>query len=297
VNYSWSPAIGLNSTSGNPVMASPSSTTTYQVTGVDLNGCIDTSQITVSVNLLPVVTASAIPNDTLCANELISLTGSGAVTYQWSSAVQNGTPFLVGPGGTYSVIGTDTNGCTAHDSILVIGLTAPSPTTISGATVVIAGNTYFYFNDNPSTSTLAWAASGGIILSGQGTDTVTIQWDTTSTHTLMLVQSEPTGCSDTTTITIITNSGTGLVETPANVFLLYPNPATTAIQLGFADEKSRLIRVSDIRGRTVLEQRIQSSKAQLDVPPDIQSGMYLIRVLDGNKIEFVKRLMIERGGN
>lgn len=297
VNYSWSPATGLNSTTGSPVVATPSSTTTYQVTGTDINGCIDTSQITVTVNLLPVVTATAIPSDTLCANTSVSLSGTGASTYQWSSGIQNGNPFPVGAGGIYTVIGTDVNGCTGLDSMLIVGLNAPSPTTISGATVVLAGNIYTYYNNTPTASSLNWLASGGIVLSGQGTDTVTVQWDTTSIHLLALIQSEANGCTDTTILTVTTSPGTAIEENLANTFLLYPNPASTTIHMLFTEAKPRLVRISDMGGRTILDQAIHEAKVQLDIPAGIQSGMYLIRIIEGGRTEFYNRLMIERARN
>jgi hypothetical protein len=297
VNYSWSPATGLSAVTGNPVTASPSITTSYLIAGTDTNGCVDTSDVTVTVNSLPLVTASALPNDTLCSNALVTLTGAGAATYQWSSGIQNAIPFLAGTGGSYVVIGTDTNGCTGLDSLVINTLNAPSPTTISGATVVIAGNTYAYYNTTPSISSLNWTASGGNILSGQGTDTIIVQWDTTSTHTLMLVQSEANGCSDTTFLTVVTNPGTGFIENNTNGFLLYPNPASSVLHVIFTDEKPRLLRITDMRGRAVLEERIQLFQDSIDIPADVQSGMYLIQVMDGIKTEFIKRLMIEKRGN
>lgn len=295
VNYTWSPANGLSSSTGNPVMASPSVTTTYQITGTDVNGCIDTSEIIVNVNLLPLVTASALPNDTLCANALLSLSGSGASTYQWSSSVQNGTPFLAGIGGIYTVIGTDTNGCTGLDSISIVTLTAPSPTIISGPTLVLAGSAYTYYSTIPSTFNLNWSTSSGTILSGQGTDTVTIQWDTSSTHILVLIQSDQNGCSDTTTLVVTTNPGTGLIENRDNEFQVYPNPVSTTVHLLFKDEKMRWVRISDMRGRIISEQRVHGIKSRMDIPSQLQSGMYLIEVGDGIHPTLVRRLMIERG--
>ena len=41
--YAWSPATGLNVTSGATVVANPANSTTYTVTGTDANGCIGTA--------------------------------------------------------------------------------------------------------------------------------------------------------------------------------------------------------------------------------------------------------------
>ncbi|MEO6831250.1 MAG: hypothetical protein ABI169_03565, partial [Chitinophagaceae bacterium] len=52
-SYSWIPTSGLSSSAGATVTASPISTTTYIVTGTDVNGCTDTGMQLVSVNPLP----------------------------------------------------------------------------------------------------------------------------------------------------------------------------------------------------------------------------------------------------
>jgi gliding motility-associated-like protein len=54
MSYVWSPSSGLSSTSGVSVQASPTTTTTYTVTGTTtaVPGCSNTAQITVTVNTL-----------------------------------------------------------------------------------------------------------------------------------------------------------------------------------------------------------------------------------------------------
>ncbi|MEN9521896.1 MAG: hypothetical protein RL065_273 [Bacteroidota bacterium] len=48
-NYVWSPPFGLNATFGSNVQASPANTTTYTVTGIDINGCSSTDDVVVYV--------------------------------------------------------------------------------------------------------------------------------------------------------------------------------------------------------------------------------------------------------
>ena len=48
--YSWSPATGLSATTGSVVIANPTVTTTYTVTGTTINGCVGTASVTVTVN-------------------------------------------------------------------------------------------------------------------------------------------------------------------------------------------------------------------------------------------------------
>src|SRR6185369_5669941 len=71
-SYSWSPAIGLNATTGSSVTASPATTTTYTVTGTP-GGC--TAQVTLIVNPPPVIAVS--PSTTICQGQNAVLTASG----------------------------------------------------------------------------------------------------------------------------------------------------------------------------------------------------------------------------
>ncbi len=62
LSFVWSPATGLDDPNiANPV-ASPTSTTTYTVTGTDANGCSGTEQVTVTVNPNPCIDHQRRPN-------------------------------------------------------------------------------------------------------------------------------------------------------------------------------------------------------------------------------------------
>ncbi|NNT71775.1 T9SS type A sorting domain-containing protein [Flavobacterium sp. IMCC34852] len=66
LTYTWSPAAGLSGTSGQIVSATPTSTTTYTVTGTDGNACQNTATATVTVFGVPQgVSATATP-PTVC---------------------------------------------------------------------------------------------------------------------------------------------------------------------------------------------------------------------------------------
>ncbi len=54
--YSWSPSTGLSATNIASPTASPSTTTVYAVTAIDLNGCSNTASTTITVNALPTIT-------------------------------------------------------------------------------------------------------------------------------------------------------------------------------------------------------------------------------------------------
>jgi hypothetical protein len=104
---------------------SPTSTTTYSVTGTDGNGCVNTATTNVVVNQLPTVVAST-TNDSVCVGSSVTLSGSGASTYSWNNSVLDGVPFSPTSNSSYTVTGTDVNGCVNQDVISLTSL--PSPT-------------------------------------------------------------------------------------------------------------------------------------------------------------------------
>ncbi|MBL7766276.1 MAG: T9SS type A sorting domain-containing protein [Chitinophagaceae bacterium] len=122
----------------------PASTNTYTVTGTDVNTCVNTASITINVNALPTVTASASPS-TLCAGNNTTLSGGGASSYTWTDGVNSpadGVAFPPAATATYTVTGTDGNLCSATSSVTVTVNTLPTVTaTASPASVCIGGNT------------------------------------------------------------------------------------------------------------------------------------------------------------
>ncbi len=95
----------------------PTATATYTVTGTDGNGCIGTDQVDVTVNALPTVSAGA--DQAVCDGGAVTLSGSGATTYAWDNSVTDGTAFTPTTTTTYTVTGTDANGCIALGSVNV----------------------------------------------------------------------------------------------------------------------------------------------------------------------------------
>ncbi len=116
LSYTWSPSAGLSSTTGAVIIASPTVTTTYTLTGVDANGCSGTDQVTIVVNANPIVNAGA--DQTVCSGTPITLSATGANTYSWSPTATNGVPFTPTTTATYTVSGT-TNGCIGVDDVLI----------------------------------------------------------------------------------------------------------------------------------------------------------------------------------
>lgn len=122
-NYSWIPAATLNNAAiANPV-ATPTTTTDYEVVVSDDLGCSDADTITVTVNPLPTVNAGA--DATLCLGQTVQLTATGADSYEWTPATGLSDSTIFNPTAEptlpteYVVEGTDVNGCVNTDTVFV----------------------------------------------------------------------------------------------------------------------------------------------------------------------------------
>ncbi|MFO0478648.1 MAG: gliding motility-associated C-terminal domain-containing protein [Bacteroidota bacterium] len=80
-NYTWQQSNGLNSTNGTSVIANPSVTTVYTVTGTNNTGCSSNSTSTVNVLQPPFITTS---KDTICIGNSTELIVNIAGTYTWA---------------------------------------------------------------------------------------------------------------------------------------------------------------------------------------------------------------------
>ncbi len=118
----------------------PVGTTTYTVTGIDANGCTNTASIDITVHIKPNVTANA-DNTPVCAGEQVTLTGGGAVTYTWDNGVVDGIAFTPPVGTTtYTVTGTDSNGCIDTASVDITVHAVPNSPISGGDQVACATN-------------------------------------------------------------------------------------------------------------------------------------------------------------
>jgi large repetitive protein len=118
--YAWSPALGLSSTSGASVTASPTITSSYSVVVTDSRGCTGNATVTVTVNPIPVVNAG--PDVSICSGSgANTLTGFSPAAGTWTGTGVTSTGVFT-PSGlgnitlTYSVT---QNGCTGTDQLIV----------------------------------------------------------------------------------------------------------------------------------------------------------------------------------
>jgi|GEM_PF-4728041 len=109
-SYQWSPAGDLSSSTDSMPLSTPAGTTGYALVVTDAHGCMDTANVTVTVNPLPQTPVISMTTDTLFSTP--------AFSYQWylNGTLLNGFTFqscIPFQNGNYSVVITDASGCSA----------------------------------------------------------------------------------------------------------------------------------------------------------------------------------------
>lgn len=166
VSYTWSNSVTNN------VPFIPSLSNTFTVVGTDANGCKDSDQIQVTVNVLPPVNAGN--NVAICIGDSIQLNGSGAVSYVWDNGVINNTAFYPTSTLTYHVIGTNANGCSNSDSVIVT--VNPLPTVFAGNdTLLCDQSTYTLSGSGATTYTWDNGVTNGVPFTVTANTTYTVQ--------------------------------------------------------------------------------------------------------------------------
>ncbi|MHB8403114.1 MAG: T9SS type B sorting domain-containing protein [Bacteroidia bacterium] len=140
--YTWNTGSLAATTTVNPTVM-----TSYTVTGADINSCTATATATVNVYIAPIITINTTSSSICLGQGSATLTASGANTYTWSTSATSAS-ITVSPSvnqTTYSVIGTDANGCVSSAAATTtITVNTPIPITISsssGATVCAGATT------------------------------------------------------------------------------------------------------------------------------------------------------------
>lgn len=218
--YNWMPG----SLNGSSVSVSPVASETYTVTGTDAFGCTNTSTVAIVVNALPSVSASA-SLSSICNGSSTSLTGSGAATFTWMPGSLSGTTVSVSPTAneTYTVTGTDGNGCTNTSTVAITVLTRPAVTASTPINQVCNGNsatlngggasTYNWMpgNLNGSSVTATITATTAFTVTGTAangcTNTATVNVTMLPTPTVSATSSASSVCSGNSTTLQASGSG------------------------------------------------------------------------------------------
>jgi uncharacterized delta-60 repeat protein len=225
----WTPTLGLSQSNiANPV-ASPTVTTPYVLHLRNQYGCVDLDTTVITVFPLPGPQIQAGGPTAFCIGDSVMLTAvdttNGTVTYLWSTG--DTTPNItVDTAGTFSVVITNTAGCSGVSSISTS--VNPNPVINAGPDVGFCQST-----------TVPLCATGGVTYAWTpafGLSDTTIACPTagpTSSTTYTVYATDANGCASSDTVSlnlfpapsvpIISRNVAVLTSTPANSYQWYFN--------------------------------------------------------------------------
>lgn len=213
VAYNWTPNNGtLSSTSAPNPTATPNTTTTYEVTVTDGNGCSAMDDMLLTVNPTPTVDAGA--DQTICNGDVVTIGGSPTAsgstapyTYNWMPATGLSATNVPNPDAnpatttTYTVEVTDANGCVDTDDVTVVVNAAVvadagvDVTICDGADAVIGGTPTATGGTAPYS--YSWTPGGSTLANP------TVMPNTTTTYEVTVTDAN--GCTDMDDMTVFVN--------------------------------------------------------------------------------------------
>ncbi len=232
-SYTWSPAVSLNLSNADTVMATPTATTIYEVAGLATNGCSDTVKVTVTIQPYPIVNAG---NDsTVCNNTSIvqftgtpagglwsgtnvsttglfnpQLSGNGIYTLKYTAAINQCSKadsiFVTVIDPPIADAGIDKIVCQDINSITLVGL--PAGGSWSGSPLVTA--TGIFTPSAPGTYSLVYTIGSGSCI-----DKDTVVMNVAANITNNIIASNQSVCINTQPAILIGQVATGGNGTPA----------------------------------------------------------------------------------
>ncbi len=253
-------------------------TETYTVTGTDDNGCENTAEIDITVNELPTVTASASETE-VCFGYEVTFTGGGATDYDWDMGVTDSEPAIMDTEGTvtFTVVGTDDNGCenTASvdvevaDEIVVTFVTSDEIMgSDGGIEISVSGGVAPYTYDWDNDGTGDFDDTEDLTDLPAGVYTVTVQ--------------DSDGC--TTTVEITVDSQVGINELNEVSLNVYPNPTTGFVTVEF--EGTFNYELTDING-AVIAQATATDKEIISLE-NVARGVYFVMIKSNDTVHTAK---------
>ncbi len=220
-SYSWA----LTGTSVGTITGNGASTVTVTFTqpgtaslvvtetsSTPLANCFGTSAaLTVNVLAAPDATLAVAGPAAACAdgsNQSFTLPGAPGSTYQWTvdGNVQTGVTagsfaYPAATAGTFTIGAQETNAAGCVGPVITTSITVnaiPQTAAIGGPQFIcpqgLTGRSYTISGSLPG-STFQWSVTGGTITAGQGTSTVTVDFDGTTVPSVTATETSSAGCA------------------------------------------------------------------------------------------------------
>lgn len=255
-------------------------TGTYWIKLTTSSGCIATDTINIVSGSLPVVNIAG--NTLLCPGQSTTLTADGNFSnYSWSNG-STGNSITVNQAGEYSVVVTNSNGCSGIDVAFVNTLALP-----------VADFNFSVFNTNTinfsvvnhqAGQTYSWNFGNGNT-SNSGNANASQTYNSNGSYQVRLIVQN--ACGRDTIIKTVSIIGLGTADEMAESQLkVYPNPVNHLLNIEFPEGENGIesrIRIMNILGEIIMEQNI-AGKSIMQFPFEhYPQGTYFIQLFTDRK--------------
>lgn len=190
LSYTWDTGDGSSAQQSTHLAHLYANAGTYTVTLQTVNSMGCNAQFSLPVTVFPPPFIDAGPDIQICPGTPVTLSANGAISYNWSGGITNATPFTPTGSTTYQVTGTDVNGCSSTDEVIL---------TIYQLPVVEAGNFMAVCHGTPVTLN----ASGATTYNWTQSVTDGISFTPNpGTHLFTVTGTDLNGCSSEDTVSV-----------------------------------------------------------------------------------------------
>jgi len=253
-------------------IVSPIANATYSVSGTDVNGCESSIDAitSVTVNTIPVISVNS---GSICAGQSFTMNPTGANTYTYSSGSNVVNPTS---DATYTINGTDVNGCENTVVSMITVNSLPALTVSSNISMLCSGQT--------STLTVSGAVSYTWSTSENTTD---ILVNPTSTTTYTVSGENSNNCISTATITQDVSICTGISnqnndDVSVNV---YPNPTNGYFNVDLHSMST--LTINNSLGQTIYSETVEAGTYNFNLQNQ-SSGVYFVKIGQADKQYIIK---------
>jgi hypothetical protein len=280
-SYLWS-----NGATTANIIANPLLSTVYSVVGTNAaSGCSATASQAINVNPAPPVGIFT-QNNAVCLGGSINLTAFGATSYTWNTnATTNAISVSPTSATSYTVIGSNSFGCTAQASQAVVVNPLPAVTIQSSNPNDLACRTDVTTLNYSGTGAVSfqWNSNNGVLMGNP----VNVSPSSTTTYTLIGTSAQ--GCTAQAVYELNVTECVGLNQNTAslNGIQVYPNPSNGVFNIEWKSGAVKSAEVSDISGRVVY-----TASSELDVMSinltGFSNGVYFVKVQSNGTSELIR---------
>jgi hypothetical protein len=253
------------------IVVSPTASASYSAVGTDTNGCNASASSSVTANPVPIMSVVK-TTSAVCQGDSLSFTATGADTYSWSNgALTNSIVVTPTSSATYSVVGTNTFGCTSLltdsvkvNAVPVLTITGNTGTICIGETIVL---------DLTGAATYSWST-------GASTSSISVSPSIASTYSATGTSTD--ACVSAITASVQVSECTNLKTIASKAAIkVYPNPNNGEFVIELTTSNESSITITTVLGQIILTQKAGLiNKMNLN---GFDKGIYFITVMENNQ--------------